>query len=79
MRAVEAAKRYLIKRAEARARPPSALRLIDFAIVVTALGAAGMIAAALLLRAPALGLELGARLVFALCLLLAARPWLGKR
>lgn len=77
MRPVEAAKRYLIRRAEARARPASARQLLDFAIGVTALGAAGMIAAALLLRAPALGLELGSRLVFALCLLLAARPWLA--
>jgi hypothetical protein len=52
--------------------------MIDFAIAVSALGALAMIAAAFLLDAPGLGLELGSRLAFVLFLLLAARPWVRR-
>jgi hypothetical protein len=76
MRSYDLFQRYMVRRLEARRRGMGARSLVDFAIGVCAVGAAGLIAAAVALRAPGLGVELGARLVFAVCLLLAVRPWL---
>ena len=75
MRPTQMLQRFIERRAQARERSASLRGILDFAIAVTALGAAAMIAAAFALRSPTLGLELGSRLAFALFLLLAVRPW----
>ena len=71
--------RFIAARAAARERGASARGLLDFAIVVTGLGAAAMVGASIVLGSTTLGVELGSRLVFVLCLLLAARPWTAAR
>ncbi|HET9160308.1 MAG TPA: hypothetical protein VFN88_06825 [Caulobacteraceae bacterium] len=76
MRAYDLFQRYMLRRLEARQRGMAPRRMVDFAIVVSAVGAGGLIAAAFALRAPGLGVELGARLVFAMLVLVAVRPWL---
>jgi hypothetical protein len=78
MRPLEIFQRYMIRRVEARQRGASLRHMVDFAIAVSGLGAIAMVAAAVLLRAPGLGLELGSRLAFVLFLLLAARPWVRR-
>ena len=78
MRPLEAFQRYMIKRVEARRRGAQPRHLIDFAIAVCAFGALALILAAVWMRAPGLGLELGSRLVFALLLLVAVRPWVKR-
>ena len=77
-RPMEMLQRFVVRRAEARERGASLRGVVDFAIAVTGLGAAAMVAASLALHAPTLGLELGSRLVFALFLLLAVRPWTAR-
>lgn len=78
MRPLEAFQRYMIRRVEARQRGAQPRHLIDFAIAVCAFGALALILAAVWMRAPGLGLELGSRLVFALLLLVAVRPWVRR-
>jgi hypothetical protein len=78
MRPLDVLQRHMQRRLEARQRGASPRRIIDFAIVVTALGAVAMVGASLALGAAGLGLELGSRLVFALLLLVAARPWIRR-
>jgi hypothetical protein len=78
MRPYEAFQRYMVRRLEARQRGMAPRRLIDFAIALCGLGAVALVAAAVALHAASLGLELAARLVFALLLLLAIRPWLSR-
>jgi len=75
IRPMDVLQRFVERRAEARERGASVRGILDFAIAVTGLGAAAMVAAAVALRSPTLGLELGSRLAFALFLLLAVRPW----
>ena len=76
MRVYDLFQRYMLRRLEARQRGMAPRRLVEFAIMVSAAGAAGLIAAAFALRAPGIGVELGARLVFAMLILVAVRPWL---
>jgi hypothetical protein len=79
IRPMDMLQRFVVRRAEARERGASIRGILDFAIAVTGLGAAAMLAASIALRSPTLGLELGSRLAFALCLLLAVRPWTPAR
>jgi hypothetical protein len=79
MRPLEILNRFIVRRAQARERGATVRGIVDFAIAVTGLGAAAMLASSIALRSPTLGLELGSRLAFALCLLLAARPWTPAR
>lgn len=76
MSAFDRLQRFLVRQVEARQRAASPRRLLDFAIAVSLFGAAAMLLAAFALRAPELGLELGARLIFGLLLMVAIRPWL---
>jgi hypothetical protein len=78
MRPLDVFQRYMIRRLEARQRGASLRHMLDFAIGVCALGAMAMIGAAFALRAPELGVEMGSRLVFVLCLLLAVRLWVKR-
>jgi hypothetical protein len=71
--------RFVERRAQARQRGASLRGIVDFAIAVTGLGAAAMVGAAIVLGSTTLGLEMGSRLAFALCLLLAVRPWTAAR
>jgi hypothetical protein len=79
VRPTEMLQRFVQRRAEARSRGASARGLLDFAIAVTGLGALAMIGSAIALGSTSLGLEMGSRLAFALCLLLAVRPWTAAR
>jgi hypothetical protein len=78
MRPFELFQRYMIKRARARQRGMAPRALIDFAIALCGFGALALVLAAVWMRAPGLGLELGSRLVFALLVLVAVRPWVAR-
>jgi hypothetical protein len=78
IRPTQMLRRFIERRAQARERGASARGLLDFAIAVTGLGAVAMVGASIALGSPTLGLELGSRLTFALCLLLAGRPWIAR-
>jgi hypothetical protein len=79
VRPIEMLQRFVLKRAQAREHGATVRGLLDFAILITGLGAAGMVGASIALGSATLGLELGSRLAFALCLLLAVRPWTAAR
>ena len=68
----------MIRRVEARQRGATPRSMVDFAIAVCAFGALALVLAAVTLRAPGLGLELGSRLAFAMLVLVAVRPWLRR-
>ena len=62
-----------------RARPGVTLvRTLDYVAALLGLGMLAIVAMSIALGSAAIGLELGARLAFMMCLILALRPWVAK-
>ncbi len=63
-----------------RARPGITLiRTLDYVAALLGLGMLAIVVMSIALGSASIGLELGARLAFMMCLILALRPWVAKR